>query len=124
MFLFSKKKEVIGIDVGSSSVKLVQLKDLKGSHQLLNAGIVPLPPEAIVDNTIMASSAIVNAVKGLVTSLGVKVKDVACSISGNSVIIRKISLPFMPVEELEDQITWEAEQYIPCLLYTSDAADE
>ena len=113
MFLFSKKKEVIGIDIGSSSVKLVQLKDLKGSYQLLNAGIVPLPPEAIVDNTIMDSSSIVNAVKSLVTSLGVKVKDVACSISGNSVIIRKITLPFMPAEELEEQITWEAEQYIP-----------
>jgi len=113
MFLFSKKKEVIGIDIGSSSIKLIQLKDLKGSFQLLNAGIVPLPPEAIVDNTLMDSSAIVSAVKSLVTSLGVKVKDVACSISGNSVIIRKITLPVMPVEELEDQITWEAEQYIP-----------
>jgi type IV pilus assembly protein PilM len=113
MFLFSTKKDVIGIDIGSSSVKLVQLKDLKGSYQLLNAGIVPLPPEAIVDNTLMDSSAIVNAVKGLVTSLGVKATNVACSISGNSVIIRKISLPVMPVEELEDQITWEAEQYIP-----------
>jgi type IV pilus assembly protein PilM len=113
MFLFSKKKEVIGIDIGSSSVKLIQIKDLKGTYQLLNAGIVPLPPEAIVDNTLMDSSSIVNAVNSLVTSLGVKVKDVACSISGNSVIIRKITLPFMPVEELEDQITWEAEQYIP-----------
>ena len=113
MFLFSKKKEVIGIDIGSSSVKLIQIKDLKGSYQLLNAGIVPLPSEAIVDNTLMDSSSIVNAINSLVTSLGVKVKDVACSISGNSVIIRKISLPFMPVEELEDQITWEAEQYIP-----------
>jgi type IV pilus assembly protein PilM len=113
MFLFSKKKEVIGIDIGSSSVKLIQIKDLKGTYQLLNAGIVPLPPEAIVDNALMDSSSIVNAVNSLVTSLGVKVKDVACSISGNSVIIRKITLPFMPVEELEEQITWEAEQYIP-----------
>jgi len=113
MFLFSKKKEVIGIDIGSSSVKLVQLKDLKGSFQLLNVGIAPLPPEAIVDNTLMDSASIVSAVKSLITSLGVKVKDVACSISGNSVIIRKISLPVMPVEELEDQISWEAEQYIP-----------
>jgi type IV pilus assembly protein PilM len=76
-------------------------------------GIVPLPPEAIVDNTLMDSASIVGAVKNLVTSLGVKVKDVACSISGNSVIIRKITLPAMTSEELENQITWEAEQYIP-----------
>lgn len=113
MFLFKKKKEVIGIDVGSSSIKLVQLKDNKGSYQLLNAGIIQLPPEAIVDNSLMDSSAIAGVVKNLVSSLGIKVKDVACSISGNSVIIRKIVLPAMPQEELEDQISWEAEQYIP-----------
>src|SRR6185369_16852980 len=113
MFFLKKKKEVIGIDIGSSSVKLVQLKDLKGVYQLLNVGIVPLPPEAIVDNTLMDSASIVSAIRNLVASLGVKVRNVACSISGNSVIIRKILLPAMPSEELEDQITWEAEQYIP-----------
>jgi type IV pilus assembly protein PilM len=113
MFLFKEPKEVIGIDIGSSSVKLVQIKCLKDAFQLLNVGIVPLSPEAIVDNTLIDSSSIVIALKNLVSSLGVKVKDVACSISGNSVIIRKITLPAMPTEELEDQITWEAEQYIP-----------
>jgi len=113
MFLFKKKKEVIGIDVGSSSVKLVQLKDNKGSFQLLNLGIIALPPEAIVDNSLMDSASIAATIKNLVSSLSVKSKDVACSISGNSVIIRKIVLPTMPQEELEDQITWEAEQYIP-----------
>ena len=102
---FKKKKEVVGIDIGSSSVKLVQLKDHKGSFQMLNAGIIPLPPEAIVDNTLMDSSSIAAAIKNLVASLGIKVKDVACSISGNSVIIRKIVLPAMPQEELEDQIS-------------------
>jgi type IV pilus assembly protein PilM len=113
MYFFNRKREVIGIDIGSSSIKLVQLKEQKGSYQLLNAGIIPLPPEAIVDNTLMDSASIVEAIKNLVSSLAVKVKDVACSISGNSVIIRKISLPAMPPEELEDQIIWEAEQYIP-----------
>jgi type IV pilus assembly protein PilM len=113
MFFLNRKKEVIGVDIGSSSVKLVQIKEHKGGYLLLNAGIIPLPPEAIVDNTLMDSSSIVDAVKNLTAGLGVKTKDVACSISGNSVIIRKISLPAMPPEELEDQISWEAEQYIP-----------
>ena len=113
MFLFKKKKDFIGIDIGSSSVKVVQLKDNNGSYQLLNAGIFPLPPEAIVDNTLMDSAAIVAVIKNLVSSLGIKIKDVVCSISGNSVIIRKIVLSTMPQEELEDQISWEAEQYIP-----------
>jgi type IV pilus assembly protein PilM len=113
MLFFNRKKEVIGIDIGSSSVKLVHLQEHKGGYQLLEVGIIPLPPEAIVDNSFMDSSSIVEAIKNLISSLGVKIKDVACSISGNSVIIRKISLPTMPPEELEDQIGWEAEQYIP-----------
>ncbi len=113
MFLFKKKKELIGIDVGSSSVKLVQLKEAKGSFQLLNVGILPLPAEAVVDNSFMDSSAVVAVIKNLVGSLGIRVKDVVCSISGNSVIIRKIVLQSMTHEELEDQIAWEAEQYIP-----------
>ena len=113
MFLFKKKKVLVGIDIGSSSVKLVQLKNDKGCFQLLNAGILPLPSEAIVDNTLMDTSVIADVIKNLVTSLDIKTKDVVCSISGNSVIIRKIVLPAMPQEELEDQIIWEAEQYIP-----------
>lgn len=113
MFLFKKKKEIVGIDVGSSSIKLVQLKENKGAYQLLNVGIAPISPEAIVDNTLMDSSSVATAIRSLVASMGIKVKDAACSISGNSVIIRKIVLPAMPSEELEDQISWEAEQYIP-----------
>jgi len=111
--LFTRKKETVGIDIGSSAVKLVQLKELKGAYHLLNVGVLPLPPEAIVDNTLMDSSSIVESVKNLVKSLGVKANEAACSISGNAVIIRKIVLPAMTSEELEEQIQWEAEQYIP-----------
>ena len=112
--LFAKKKDYVGIDIGSSSIKLVQLKELKGgSFQLVKLGIAPLPAEAIVDNTLMDSSSIVEGVRGLMDSLKVKATDAACSIAGNSVIIRKITVPAMSSEDLEDQIQWEAEQYIP-----------
>jgi type IV pilus assembly protein PilM len=111
--LFTKTKDIVGVDIGSSSVKLVQLREIKGGYQLQNVGILPLPAEAIVDNTLMDSSSIVETVRNLLASLQVKAKEAVCSISGNAVIIRKISLPVMPAEELEDQIHWEAEQYIP-----------
>jgi type IV pilus assembly protein PilM len=111
--LFMKSREIVGIDIGSSSVKLVQLSEQKGSYSLKNAGILPLPSEAIVDNSLMDTTSIVETIRDLVKSLGAKVVDASCSISGNSVIIRKISLPAMTPEELEDQIAWEAEQYIP-----------
>ncbi|HEY9828920.1 MAG TPA: type IV pilus assembly protein PilM [Stenomitos sp.] len=113
MFLLKKNKEVVGIDIGSSSIKLVQLKEQKGNYTLVHVGVIPLPVQAIVDNSLMDAASIADAIKSLIASQGVKAKDVACSISGNSVIIRKILLPAMPPEELEDQIAWEAEQYIP-----------
>ncbi|MBT0665632.1 type IV pilus assembly protein PilM [Geobacter pelophilus] len=111
--LFQRKKDILGIDIGSSSVKLVQLKQQKNGYSLVNLGLLPLPPEAIVDNALMDSSSIVESVKNLIKSLNIKDKEIACSVSGNSVIIRKILLPAMPPEELEEQIQWEAEQYIP-----------
>ena len=112
MFL-PKKKEVIGIDIGSSSVKVIQLKEQKSGWTLQNIGLIPLPPEAIVDNTLMDSSSVVDATKNLLKSLNIKAKEVISSVSGNSIIIRKILLPTMTQEELDDQIQWEAEQYIP-----------
>lgn len=111
--LNSGKKDVVGIDIGSSSVKLVRLRHGKGGYQLVTLGVAPLPPEAIVDNAIMDSASVVDVVRNLVESHKVKTKNVATSVSGHSVIIRKIQLPIMTEEEMESSIQWEAEQYIP-----------
>lgn len=111
--ILQKKKDVIGIDIGSSSVKLVQLREAKGSYQLVGLGMALLSPDAIVDNAIMDSSSIVDTIRNLVESQKLKTKNVAASISGHSVIIRKIQLPIMTEEEMETSIQWEAEQYIP-----------
>lgn len=111
--MFQRDKELIGIDIGSSSVKMVQLKEARGSYQLVKLGLAMLPPEAIVDNAIMDSNAVVAAIRNLVETHKVKTKNVATSVSGHSVIIRKILLPIMTEEEMEASIQWEAEQYIP-----------
>jgi type IV pilus assembly protein PilM len=112
--LFAKKKDLIGMDIGSTSIKLVKLKGDKGNYEVEYIGIAPLTSEAIVDNTLMDSSAVVDGLKSLYEGLGLKkLKDAASSVSGNSVIIRKISLQAMSAEELEEEIQWEAEQYIP-----------
>ena len=111
--MFQKKRDLVGIDIGSSSVKLVQLKEVRGGYQLVNLGIAPLPADAIVDNAIMDSSAVVGTIRDLLLSLKIKEKNVATSVSGHSVIIRKIQLPVMTEEEMESSIQWEAEQYIP-----------
>ena len=112
MFLL-RKKDLVGIDIGSTAVKLVQLRESKGVYELVKIGMSPLPADAFVDNTLMASAAIVEAIRSLLKTLDVKVKQAACSISGNTVIIRKIAFPTMSADKLEEQIYWEAEQYIP-----------
>jgi len=109
----AKSKLAVGLDIGSSSVKLVQLKEKKGGYQLVAFGSAPLPPEAIVDGALMNSAAIVQAIQELVAQQKVKVKDVAIGVRGHSVIIKKIALPRMSQEELDESIQWEAEQYIP-----------
>src|SRR6478735_6793540 len=109
----AKGKLALGLDIGSSSVKLVQLKEAKRGYVLEAFGAAPLPPEAIVDGALMNSTAIVEAVKQLVSQCKLKNKEVAIGVSGRSVIIKKIPMPRMTQEELEESIQWEAEQYIP-----------
>lgn len=95
-------------------MKLVELKEKKaGSYQLLKIGIESLSPEAIVDGSIMDSSLVVDTIQRLNAAQGVKNSNFATSLSGHSVIIKKIALPSMSNEELAESIQWEAEQYIP-----------
>jgi type IV pilus assembly protein PilM len=111
---FSKSKQIVGLDIGSSAVKLVELREKKaGSYQLVKAGLEALSPEAIVDGSIMDSSMVVETIQRLNSSLGVKNSNYGTSLSGHSVIIKKISLPSMSADELAESIQWEAEQYIP-----------
>lgn len=112
--IFSKSKNLVGLDIGSSAVKLVELKEKKGgTYQLLKVGLEPLSPEAIVDGSIMDSSMVVDTIQRLNAAQAIKNSNYATSLSGHSVIIKKISLPAMSAEELSESIQWEAEQYIP-----------
>lgn len=115
MGLFSRSTRTIGLDIGSSSVKVMELlHDKKDSPwRLKSFGMVRLPPEAIVDGAVMNANVIVDAIRELVDKHKIKTKDVVSSVAGHSVIIKRINLPLMSQEELEESIQWEAEQYIP-----------
>ncbi len=109
-----RKKQVVGCDVGSSAIKIVELKPLKNDEfQLVHAAVAELSPEAIVDGAIMDSSLVVEALTGLISENGIKNAKFGGSLSGHSVIIKKIQLPSMTEAELAESIQWEAEQYIP-----------
>ena len=107
------KSSVVGLDIGSSSVKAVEISLKSKGFELQSLGIAPLPAEAIVQGVFLNSSAIVDSIKEAIDNGRIKTKEVAAAVSGHSVIVKKVSLPTMTRDELEDQIQWEAEQYIP-----------
>ena len=106
-------RNCIGLDVGSSAIKLVHTKTEKRGSSLLAFGMEPLPPQTIVDGTMMNQGAVVEGIRALLARLKVRHKEVALAVAGHSVIIKKIAVPRMTKEELEEQIIWEAEHHIP-----------
>ncbi len=107
-------KGIIGLDIGSKHIKVVQLNEVSDGYQLERIGIVTLQPELIVDGSILDSLRVVEAIKELITNSDIKVKDTVLSVSGHSsVITKRITLPLMTDEELDESIKFEAEQYIP-----------
>ena len=113
MFGFGSKAYLLGLDIGSGSIKMLQLTESKGKLKVERFGMKPLPAEMIVDGSIMDGLGVVTAIKELAAEQKLKNKNVALSISGTSVIVKKITLPPMPAAELDKQIKFEAEQYIP-----------
>jgi type IV pilus assembly protein PilM len=106
-------KPVVGLDIGSSAVKAVELKPSGKTFRVSAFGIEPVPPDSIVDGAIIDGAAVADAIQRLFENKAFKTKEVAASLSGNAVIVKKISLPVMSEAELSESIYWEAEQYIP-----------
>ena len=107
----SDGKNLIGVDIGSSSIKLCEIKESRGKRSLVRFAYEPLPPETIVDGQIINSGEVVEALGRLFHKE--RRRNVALRISGHSVIIKKIPMPLMTTGELAEQINWEAEQHIP-----------
>jgi type IV pilus assembly protein PilM len=113
MFGLGKSKAVVGLDIGSSAVKAVELKVSGKGFKVTAFAVEPVPPDSIVDGAIIDGTAVADAIRRLFENKAFKTKEVAASLSGNAVIVKKISLPVMTEAELAESIYWEAEQYIP-----------
>ena len=111
--VFRRAKSLVGLDIGSSAVKAVELKPAGKGYRVSAFGSEPIPPDSIVDGAIIDGGAVAEAIRRLFAGRGIKTKDVAASLSGNAVIVKKITLPVMTESELAESIYWEAEQYIP-----------
>src|SRR5713226_8511298 len=112
MFGFGSKS-IVGLDVGSSSIKAVELKKTRNGFEVAHLGLEALAPDIVVDSMIVDSGTVSSAISKLFSENAIKTKLVATAVSGHSVIVKKISLPSMSDAELADTIQKEAAQLIP-----------
>jgi type IV pilus assembly protein PilM len=113
MFGFGQPKTVVGLDIGSCTLKAVELRRSGKGFRVAAFAVEAVPPDSIVDGSIVDAPAVVSALRRLFENKAFKTTDVAASLSGNAVIVKKVNLPVMTDAELADSISWEAEQYIP-----------
>jgi len=106
-------KNLVGVDIGTSAVKVCHVKETRRGFALQGFGYAPLAPQTIVDGQVMDSGRVIEALQRAFSDGKIRQREVALSVSGQSVIIRKITVPMMTAAELEEQIHWEAEQHIP-----------
>jgi type IV pilus assembly protein PilM len=113
MLSFGGGSTCVGLSIGSSSIKLAELRKKGKGWKLVHFGVYQLPDEAIVNREIVNHVAIVSSIKTLVGQIKLKNKAVCTSLSGTSVIIKRMSLDVPNPKELQEQVFWEAEQYLP-----------
>ncbi len=107
-------KNLVGVDIGASSIKVVQLKESRKKLQVIRWGWAPLPPQTIIDGHVINSGAVTDALARIFHDGKISQReDVAIGVYGQNVIVRKITVPIMTPNELDEQIHWEAEQHIP-----------
>lgn len=103
----------VGIDIGSRSIKAVEVAHKGDSIVLSRYGSAPLPPDAIVDGEVMDREVVIECIQDLIRSSGIRSRQVASAVSGRSVIVKRITLDSMTTEEAGEVIYWEAEQHVP-----------
>jgi type IV pilus assembly protein PilM len=103
----------VGLSIGTSSIKLVELKKVGKIWKLLHFGIVQLPEDVIVNREIVNPIVVTDSIKTLVNQIKLRNKAVCTALSGTSLIIKRMSLEVPNAKELQDQVFWEAEQYLP-----------
>ncbi len=111
--LFSSKNKIAGLDIGASSIKAAELNLSSKGAELKSFGVVPLQPEVIVDGAIMDAEVVKESIRQVFKEARISSKNVAISVSGHSVIVKKIVVPEMTPQDLEKSIETEAQQYIP-----------
>lgn len=105
---------VIGLDISSTAVKLLELAKSGGGYRVESYAVEPLPPNSVVEKTITDEQAVGDAIRRAVKRSGTRTKSCAVAVAGSAVITKIISMPGnLSDDEMEGQIQVEADQYIP-----------
>lgn len=113
-FLEKKAKPVIGLDISSTSVKLLELSRSGDRYRVESYAVKPLPPNAVVEKNIADPAAVAEVIKGMVKQSKTKLKHAAVAVAGSAVITKMIDMPAeLSDDAMENQIAAEADQYIP-----------
>ena len=113
MAFFRRSKPLLGLDIGSSSVKAAELKKAGSGYELASLGIEALGQDTVVDGAIMDSNSVSFAVNSIVEGNKIKTKHVATAVAGHSVIVKRVAIPASSEAELVGSISLEAQQHIP-----------
>src|SRR5512140_2247503 len=114
MFGIGKNKQVVGLDIGSSAVKVLELKKTGKGLEVAKLGVENLAPDIVVDGSIVDTGAVINTIMKVFADHKIKTAAVATSVSGHSVIVKRLP-PMAPMsdEELDEAVQVEAAQSIP-----------
>ncbi|MBI2467163.1 MAG: type IV pilus assembly protein PilM [Candidatus Rokubacteria bacterium] len=115
MALFKKRKrlQVVGLDIGSSSVKVVELRPVGNDYEFVGFGYAPISYGAIEASEIKNASPVQDAIRQALAQGKIEGTEAVIGMSGGSVIAKRVTLPKMSEAELGESIRWEAEQHIP-----------
>src|SRR5262245_52681314 len=113
MGFLAKNKPLVGLDIGSSSIKAVELTKSKKGYQVVSVSYEPLAADAVVDGAIMDAKGVADSIKRTFTIGKFKPKTVATGVSGHSVIVKRVVVPAATPNEVATSIQLDAEQYIP-----------
>jgi type IV pilus assembly protein PilM len=111
--MFGGSKSIVGLDIGSSSIKAAELRRSRDRLELVHAGLEPLANDLVVDSMIMDSTAVSGAIGQLFSASRIKGRNVAIAVSGHSVIVKRLTLPAMSEQQLAERLPQEAAQNIP-----------
>jgi len=110
---FARNDGYVALDIGSSSIKMVEAAVDKNGYRVLSLGILPLPANSIQNNMVVDSTPVVETIRRLIQENGVKSKHVISAVPGRAVIMKKVQMPRQEPAELEANIEFEAQNVIP-----------